>query len=1125
MASIPTVTIFTSASAAERLDRARTFLTSRPLLTEAVVVSVTREAADDLVRQCTLEQQASFGVHRLSVMQLIMRIAGFELARIGVSPMSALGAEALAARAAFEALQADELRYFTPVAKTKGFPGSLAATLNDLRLSGMAPDDLPQSGDALDDLRILLRRYMSLLRAGNLADRARLISTATDVLLAGSAPFPGNRLLIWLDAPLTTVVDRNFAEALWANVPSALVTLPYGDARSIAAAQPLAGNGPASPRDDAGDQTQLGRLRRHLFSEATAPRPASGGDAVRFFSAPGEGRECVEIARLVLDEARRGVPFDRMAIALRSPELYTGLLRAALSRAEVPAWYSRGTSIPDPAGRAFLALLACADEDLSAHRFAEYLSLGQVPTLDSSGGPPATGENWVAASDDDGVLDEVARSADVAVTRDETEGLSSIDADTDESPVVDGTLKAPRSWDRLLVESAVLGGIDRWRRRLAGLTRELELGYAELQAEEPESPRALKLRRDLIDLGHLQRFALPVIELLGALPREAMWAEWLDALTALAPRVLHRPTRVLKILAGLRSLEAIGPVTLEEVRTALNDRLRTLRDVPARRRYGRVLVCAIDELPGRSAEVVFVPGMAERLFPQKQREDPLLLDDVRRALNDADPAAQSRAEADLALTRLATIDDRVARERLRLQLVAGAASARIYFSYPRMEMTESRPRVPSFYALEVDRAQQGRIPEPDEFQKRTDNAVQARLSWPAPIDADRAIDDAEHDLAIIQPLLRRDRDAVFGRARYLLDLNESLGRSLRSRWQRWQKRWSQADGLYAPGNSARQALLKRSLHARPYSASALQKYAVCPYQFYLSAVLKLEPREDVARIERLDPLTRGSIVHRIQAELTRQVMTLAAAVGDGRIDPRDPRVAGSVEQFRKTVDAIVAEYYDALAPAIDRVWRDEIEQLTADIREWLGRLIADLPNWRPLHAEFGFGFAPSAQRDPQSQIEPVILEGDWQLHGVVDLIEARTSAPSLRVTDHKTGANRTDLGLIVGGGETLQPVLYGLAVEAALGRPVTESRLSFCTSRGGFTERVVELDRAQRRSGLEVLEIINRAVESGVLVPAPKEGACAWCDFRPVCGPNEEHRTASKDRHLLGDLASLRDMP
>ena len=43
-----------------------------------------------------------------------------------------------------------------------------------------------------------------------------------------------------------------------------------------------------------------------------------------------------------------------------------------------------------------------------------------------------------------------------------------------------------------------------------------------------------------------------------------------------------------------------------------------------------------------------------------------------------------------------------------------------------------------------------------------------------------------------------------------------------------------------------------------------------------------------------------------------------------------------------------------------------------------------------------------------------------------------------------------------------------------------------------------------RRTGIEVLEIIDRAVEQGVLPPAPAEKACAFCDFRPVCGPEQE---------------------
>ena len=63
----------------------------------------------------------------------------------------------------------------------------------------------------------------------------------------------------------------------------------------------------------------LDRVRRHLFAEGTTP-VGEPLDEVELFSAPGEGREAVEIARRVLREARAGTAFDQMAIALRSPQ-------------------------------------------------------------------------------------------------------------------------------------------------------------------------------------------------------------------------------------------------------------------------------------------------------------------------------------------------------------------------------------------------------------------------------------------------------------------------------------------------------------------------------------------------------------------------------------------------------------------------------------------------------------------------------------------------------------------------------------------------------------------------------------------------------------------------------------
>ena len=122
----------------------------------------------------------------------------------------------------------------------------------------------------------------------------------------------------------------------------------------------------------------LEHLRQFLFSPEPQPYRENDG-RFEFFSAPGEGLEAVEIARRIIRLAREGIAFDQVAILLRNPDRYQPMIEDALRRARIPAWFSRGTARPHPSGRAFLALLLCAGERLSASRFAEYLSLGQVP--------------------------------------------------------------------------------------------------------------------------------------------------------------------------------------------------------------------------------------------------------------------------------------------------------------------------------------------------------------------------------------------------------------------------------------------------------------------------------------------------------------------------------------------------------------------------------------------------------------------------------------------------------------------------------------------------------------------------------------------------------------------------
>ena len=123
---------------------------------------------------------------------------------------------------------------------------------------------------------------------------------------------------------------------------------------------------------DAKDANTVGNKGRSVFAKNSfLPE--------KFISVTDENRECVEIARAILSAATSGIAFDRQAVLVRNPELYQPLLEDAFRRAGIRVHFTHGTQRPNPGGRALLALLACAAEKLSASRFSEYLSLGQVP--------------------------------------------------------------------------------------------------------------------------------------------------------------------------------------------------------------------------------------------------------------------------------------------------------------------------------------------------------------------------------------------------------------------------------------------------------------------------------------------------------------------------------------------------------------------------------------------------------------------------------------------------------------------------------------------------------------------------------------------------------------------------
>jgi CRISPR/Cas system-associated exonuclease Cas4 (RecB family) len=1030
------------------------------------------------------------GVDGFTITQFAAELARSALAARELSPVSSLGVEAVCARIVHDARNANELAYFRPVSGFPGFARALSKTIRELRLSGATAEQLAQTGAPGADLGRLLERFEAELERRKLADLAMVMELAQEGLT-------GHRLaglpVLLLDAPLDSVCHQKLFQAISRQSSHVLVVLTSSLYGFWQGAETLDPKEPVSALDSVRRNVFEGSVieNAEALSRALTGTAGSAGNSdddtsrVRqrtgypfdIFSAPGEGLEAVEIARRILKLARTGIPFDEIAVLLRNPDRQQVLIEEALRRACVPAYMSRGSARPDPAGRALLALLSCAAEKCSASRFAEYLSLGQVPQRTATAEPP----KWVGPED-------------------EILGMASMEEQQEpETEDVVAPLRAPIGWERLLVDASVIGGRERWQRRLSGL--EQELGLRLRSAIEKDDPRREHIERQTDQLRELEEFALPLIEMLDELPGTAMWGEWVGHLSRLARASLRKPEGVLSVLAEFEPMSDIGPATLEEVCNVLSERLRFLRRDPARRRWGQVFVGSIEEARGREFHTVFLPGLSEGQFPQRALEDPLLLDAARESLGNALPG-----------NLLPLRSTRVAEERLRLRLALAAARESVVASYSRMDVAEGRPRVPSFYALELPRALEGKLPSLKEFEKRTREASPARLNWPAPRETVDALDEAEYDLVKLEQGTS---------ARYLVEVNPALARSLRGRWGRWHSKWMEADGLIAGGAESQAALGEHRMKARPWSPSSLEQYAACPYKFALHGILNLRPREEGVALEQLDPLTRGALFHEVQ-------FALLGELKNAKLLPVNrERLARAISMADEALDRVAGEYREKLAPAIPRVWRSEIEDLRTDLRGWLQQAAQNDDDWEPIHFEFAFGLEPREGRDPASVREEAVLAEGVRLRGSIDLIERNTLTKVLRVTDHKTGKAPEQAPAYVGGGRALQPILYALAAEKLLGQKVDAGRLFYATQRGGYAHMLIPAGDAARRFLARLLQNVDGAITGGFLPPAPQKDACSWCDYRVVCGPYEEQRylrTKNRRDERLEPLIEIRAM-
>jgi ATP-dependent helicase/nuclease subunit B len=580
-------TVVTSVAHRRRLQRARVWLESQGQSEDLLIVGATLDGPNELARAVAKSKGVAFGWHRFSISQLANAIASPVFAARGLVPLSRLGMEAIVARL-LHLLKADgQLQKYEAVADAPGFPRAITQVITELRSARVSADAL---NGVAPDLKTIIQAYERTLTDGSFCDWSGVLRIATDTIGSPDRHRLVGLPTLLLDVAIATEAEVAFVTALAAAAPTVLVTAQTGDATTIGRFRDWLAFEIEDLDHGERDKSSIGalaELQRNLFNEHSKPSRAKPDDGIDVFSAPGEGRECVEIVRRVIALANDGVPFDRVAVLLRSPEDYRAHLGEAFARADVAVHFARGAVRPDPAGRAFVALLECAAERLSARKFAEYLSLAQVPDATLGGAAPdamSRQDLWVALDPETAPTSAPENGSGTAalVTTNPT-------ALSPDAPVRDGQLRAPRRWERLLVEAAVIGGRDRWRRRIDGLRNELRRNLAELGGED--ETQAAALQRTLDDLTAFADYVLPLVDELDSLSAETRWGEWLDRLGALATRSLKQPDRVLAILSELAPIAPVGPVELSEVLAVLRGLLletgSAITGAAVRRRFHR----------------------------------------------------------------------------------------------------------------------------------------------------------------------------------------------------------------------------------------------------------------------------------------------------------------------------------------------------------------------------------------------------------------------------------------------------------------------------------------------------------------------------------------------------------
>jgi hypothetical protein len=752
------------------------------------------------------------------------------------------------------------------------------------------------------------------------------------------------------------------------------------------------------------------RLEESLFE--TVILPGTERDVPpskpKLLNVPGEEQEIREIVRRILALADvGGVRFGEIAVVLPSIETYGALCREVFDEASVPYYMHAGAlSGGGAAARSARVLLSILGGDMERRDLVEFLV--SLP-LRPAGARATTSDSfalWVRKSAEAGLAGE-------------------------------------RGWIR---ESAAL---------VARLALAAEKGVEERAAFEAAAEVDSLIRT--------------IVRALEAAQGESTWRDHATAFAALVREVFPESEDRETACGAIERLSALdrtgSKISFETFSLVAEAALS--ENGPSVGRFGGegVNILTFAEARGLSFRAVFIPGLAERIFPTTIRQDPLLADPVRRELNAISGGAIS----------LSAKSDRLDEEALLFELARRSAREEIVCSYPRFEEGTGKERIPSSFL---------RFVEGYSIDGAHDDALDhERVSQLAP--AARGVELLSADELDFE----NARSYAAGSGALPDNVFFSRGaRLVRGRWGT--PRFTPYDGVFSSKTAL--AALRDMLAAQKwrFAPTSLETYAGCPFDYFITRVLGIEVLEEPERMVSIAPRERGILIHRILARLfgelkERGFLPLSAAPAEEVFGVADGIVTQLLDDFSKTEPVGLPVFWE-----LDkRLVRESVRLLIEEER-------LERDGFVPSHFERSFG------RDRDGIDVSFECGGrDVFFHGRIDRIDTAVDG-RFRIIDYKTGklvGKDQDLEH----GTALQLPIYLIAAARILGAEIRDGEARYRHVGAGEGRRAVVFSGGLWDEGSarfeKTIDVITRGIERGIFFAPAGEQECRNCDVRIAC--------------------------